>query len=426
MTLSTTSILSTGGNIARRLHDYETRPQQLHMAEAVERAIADESHLAVEAGTGVGKSFAYVVPAILSAASRRESEGVRKPLIVSTHTISLQEQLISRDIPFLNAVLPVEFSAVLVKGRGNYISVRRMKGAIDRSHSMFSRSEELEQLEHILRWSKLTTDGSRSDLKFRPLPQVWDEVFSDHGNCLGKKCPTYDECFYYKARRRIWNADLLVVNHALFFSDLALRREGANILPDYDVVILDEAHTVESVAGDHLGIAVSSGQLEYLFNRLYNDRMQRGLLVHHSLKEAQEIVTRLWHQQDDFFAALQTWQSQHCSSNGRVRRPPGISNPLSGSLKQLSAVISEFANSLKSEEETIELVSAAERCLNLAASIDSWLNQSMPNSVYWTEITGRQRQRTKLICCPIDVALLRDEIPEDATCSLFQSARYGM
>ena len=112
-------------------------------------------------------------------------------------------------------------------------------------------------------------------LPIRPLISVWDEVQSEHGNCLGRKCPTYNQCFYYQARRRVWNADIIVVNHALFFSDLALRREGASILPDYDVVILDEAHTVEQVASDHLGLAISNGQLDYLYNRLYNDRSQK-------------------------------------------------------------------------------------------------------------------------------------------------------
>ena len=113
---------------------------------------------------------------------------------------------------------------------------------------------------------------------------MWNEVQSEHGNCLGRRCPTYQNCFYYQARRRVWNADLLVVNHALFFSDLALRREGASLLPDYDVVVLDEAHTLEAVAGDHLGLSVSSGQLEFLFNKLYNDRTRRGLLLHHNLR----------------------------------------------------------------------------------------------------------------------------------------------
>src|SRR6185295_10606841 len=115
---------------------------------------------------------------------------------------------------------------------------------------------------------KETNDGSLADLEYKPLPQIWDEIESDSGNCLGRNCPTYKECFYYQARRRVQNAQILVVNHALFFSDLALRRQGASILPDYDTVIFDEAHNVEAVASDHLGVSISSGQVEYLLNKL--------------------------------------------------------------------------------------------------------------------------------------------------------------
>lgn len=409
MTLDTISILGDSGRIAARLKQYEHRPQQLEMAEAVEQAIADEKHLLVEAGTGVGKSFAYLVPAILAAVAPKQEGAKQKRLVISTHTISLQEQLISRDIPFLNAVLPVEFSAVLVKGRSNYLSLRRMHGAIERAGSIFSEPEELHQLQKVLSWSRKTTDGSLADLDFRPQSQVWDEVQSEHGNCLGRRCPTYEDCFYYKARRRIWNADLLVVNHALFFSDLALRREGASILPDYDIVILDEAHTLEAVAGDHLGIAVSSGQLEYLLGKLYNDRTNRGLLVHHRLNDCQRMVAELRHLQRTFFANLRDWQSSNGSPNGRVRTLPPIHNEISPALTELAAAISVFSRKLEKEEEQIELTALAGRCVTLADSLDSWMQQTQEDAVYWTEISGRNRRRTKLVCAPIEVGpVLRD------------------
>lgn len=301
MTLTTRSVLDVEGQISRRLPSYESRPEQVQMAEAVEAAIADKEHLIVEAGTGVGKSFAYLVPAILAAASSDRSKNERIRVVISTQTINLQEQLIGKDIPFLNAVLPVEFSAVLAKGRSNYMSLRRMNRAFDVSSTIFERNEEQQQIKDIRGWSEETNDGSRSDLPIRPLISVWDEVQSEHGNCLGRKCPTYNQCFYYQARRRVWNADIIVVNHALFFSDLALRREGASILPDYNVVILDEAHTVEQVAGDHLGLAISNGQLDYLYNRLYNDRAQKGLLVQYNLNDAQQLVSELRFRTSDFF-----------------------------------------------------------------------------------------------------------------------------
>src|SRR6516225_8317915 len=236
--MSNASILGPDGAIAKRLGNYEERPQQLQMAEAVADAIAGRHHLMVEAGTGVGKSFAYLVPAIQAAQADRE-----RRVVVSTHTIGLQEQLIRKDLPFLRDVLP-EIRAVLVKGRGNYVSLRRLRVAQQRAVSLLAEPSAVDQLTQIGRWSRQTTDGSRSDLSFAPAPAVWDLVESDSGNCLGRKCSDYDRCFYYKARRAMYGAQLLVVNHALFFSDLALRRTGAGLLPEYRVVIFDEAHTL--------------------------------------------------------------------------------------------------------------------------------------------------------------------------------------
>ena len=302
-TLYPDDVLGDGGLIANRMPGYESRPQQLEMAHAVAKAIATQQHLVVEAGTGVGKSFAYLVPAILAATQSRKPNGERRRIVISTHTIALQEQLIGKDIPFLNAILPVEFSAVLVKGRSNYISLRRMHGAMERAGSQFD-SEPMSQLRQIRKWADETGDGSLADLSFRPLTEVWEEVQSEHGNCLGKRCSTYNDCLYYRARRRVWNADILVVNHAMFFSDLALRREGASVLPDYDVAIFDEAHTVEEVAGAHLGISITNAQLVYNYNKLYNDRTQKGILLHHQLKEAQQLVLRLRYVTHDFFDSL--------------------------------------------------------------------------------------------------------------------------
>lgn len=415
--LNVRGVFDVSGRIAARHERYEERPEQLEMAEAVERAIADESHLLVEAGTGVGKSFAYLVPAILAATQKpRKKEGgkekeERTRIVVTTNTISLQEQLITRDIPFLNAVLPVEFSAVLVKGRGNYASLRRVKGALEKAPALFNHDEELTQLQQVVDWSRKTHDGSRADLGFRPNGNVWDEVASEHGNCLGRKCPTYNQCFYYRARRRVWNADLLVVNHALFFSDLAIRREGANILPDYDVVVFDEAHTMESVAADHLGISVSSGQVEYMLNRLYNDRTNRGLLIRHNLSDEQQLVAEIRFQQRDLFYALRTPLDSSGSVNGRVRAVPEVVNEVSPLLRRLATSISMYANSIEKDEERIELTAAAEKCQGQAIALDTWLNQSVEDAAYWIEIGGRQRQTTKLVSAPIDVGpVLREEL----------------
>ena len=339
--LDPVSILGPAGAIARRLPSYEHRSEQLAMADAVARAIEKPGHLIVEAGTGVGKSFAYLVPAIQATANPKMK------VVVSTHTIALQEQLLSKDIPFLRSVMPQEFSAVLVKGRSNYISLRRLQVAIQRQDSLFQRPEEMDQLATIRMWSRRTQDGSRSDLDFRPLPAVWEAIQSEDGNCMGKQCPNYQECFFYRARRRMRSANVLVVNHALLVTDLALRGEGFGLLPDYDVAIIDEAHTLESVAGEHLGMQLTNIGVDYTLARLYSERTHKGLLAIRRGDNSDKALDHAIHQAratraaaDDFFDRAADWfQRQPQAFNGRLRQPLGWSETLCEELRRLAAAI---------------------------------------------------------------------------------------
>ena len=409
--LSSADVLGPGGSIARRLPEYEQRPEQVAMAEAIEDAVCSGRHLVTEAGTGVGKSFAYLVPAILATRTKRTTKHRKNSIIVSTNTISLQEQLIARDIPFLQSVMPLEFSAVLVKGRGNYISLRRTERTFSRhtQHTMFENDAQT-QLRRIVEWSVETTDGSRAELPFRPLANVWDEVVSDHGDCMRKSCPHHNNCFYYRARNRVWNADLLVVNHALFFSDLALRREGASILPDYDTVIFDEAHTVENMAGSHMGLSVSEGQFMYLLNRLFNQKTQRGLLSVHRLTAAQERVASIRGACREFFPDVDEWCRRFGQPNGRVREPVEVMNTVSPGLRNLAAHLETEAGRMAREDDRVEVSAAADRCQILADSLDSWCNQKETGFVYWLEKNGAKHLIT-LNSAPVEVGpLLREHL----------------
>ncbi len=453
--LSPLEILGPAGRIAKRLKDYEHRREQLAMAEAVADAIRRPGHLIVEAGTGVGKSFAYLTPAILAAAATQkplpavapdepapklplpvvaaDEPPPKKPppvvapdepntpqdskaspdrVVISTHTISLQEQLIGKDIPFLNSVIPLEFTAVLVKGRRNYISLRRLDNAMERAGSLFSSEEEFKQLRLIREWAKQTTDGSLADLDFRPRGDVWDEVASDHGNCMGRKCPRYKECFYYRARRRVSHAQILIVNHALFFSDLALRRQQASILPDYNAVIFDEAHTLEAVAGEHLGLKVTSGQVDYILRKLYNDRTNRGLLVHKKMREAEQQVADCRDRADALFDSVDQWLEDHSGGNGRVREPKIVPNPLSEGLDKLGKTVRRAGEKLESDEQRQDFIAAANRLEALSLEIEDWRCQQTPDSVYWAEQKlGRHRRRVTLAAAPIDVGpVLREQL----------------
>ena len=254
---STAAVLGPGGSFAHSDSRFESRPQQVAMAEAVADALKKGRKLVVEAGTGVGKSYAYLVPAIQAVAAMKDFR-----VVVSTHTIGLQDQLVKKDIPFLQKVMAEEFRPVLVKGRGNYLSRRRLRVAQQRMGTLFTDPLAAQQLIQIGRWARMSIEGSRLDLALQPLPGVWDLVESESGNCLARACPNHAECFYFKARRAAFAANLLVVNHALFFSDLALRRVGGGVLPEYHAVIFDEAHTLEDVAADHLGLSVTQGSVE--------------------------------------------------------------------------------------------------------------------------------------------------------------------
>jgi ATP-dependent DNA helicase DinG len=404
--------LGPGGPVAQRYPGFEARPQQVEMAEAVAGALAGGQKLLVEAGTGVGKSFAYLVPAVLAVAEKKDFR-----VVVSTHTIGLQEQLIRKDIPFLQAALPHDFRPVLVKGRGNYLSLRRLRTAQQRMGSLVADPTGLQQLVQVGRWSRQTIEGSRSDLPFQPSPAVWDLVESDSGNCLGKKCEHKDACFYFKARKEAFAGNLLVVNHALFFSDLAVRRDGGKILPDYQAVIFDEAHTLEDVAADHLGLSVSQGGVEYLLNQILAPRTNKGVLAAHGDGESFAKVEAARQAAERFFASVHHWHAGQSRGTGRVRQPGVVADVLSEELDKLASCLLLIAKTLTKDEEKIELTSRAERLAGVAGSVRQWLAQALDGQVYWVEVRqGGRGPRIALASAPIEVGpalkeQLYDKVP---------------
>jgi ATP-dependent DNA helicase DinG len=417
--ISPADILGPKGRIAKRLANYEHRGEQLAMADAVAEAIEKKHHLVVEAGTGVGKSFAYLVPAILATAEKAkeakakgDKETPPPRVVISTHTISLQEQLLTKDIPLLRSVMPVEFTAVLAKGRRNYISLRRMKNAMGRAAALFSEEEDYEQLRQINAWSQDTSDGSLADLSFKPSPAVWEEVASDHANCMGRKCPHHADCFYYAARRRMSRAQIVVVNHALYFTDLVLRMEGAAMLPRHDIVIFDEAHTLEAVAGDHLGLRLTNGQVEFTLRRLFNDRANKGLLVRPGGNDAQRQVLDCYFRAEQFFEDIGRWLADQPGANGRVRQPLVVENRLSEGLIKLSQLVRQLAKSIDKDEERQDFTSAAARLDGMAKGFEDWNTQAMAEAVYWVEaVKGRRAQRISLAATPVDIGpILREHL----------------
>jgi ATP-dependent DNA helicase DinG len=461
-------ILSAEGPIAAALAErglsFEPRPEQIEMARAVVLAMetAGGSHLLVEAGTGVGKSFAYLVPAILRCCL------LGQRVVVATNTIALQEQLVEKDIPLLQhaleqaGVIPrgprdlgeleddderptaaasppgarptFALRPVLVKGRGNYVSIRRLAQASKRQDRLFGDPGARRTLHVIEDWAYTTTDGTLSTLPPLERMGVWDKVQSDSGNCMGRHCPEYRKCFYQGARRRMEQGNLLICNHALFFSDLALRAKDAGFLPAYQHVILDEAHNVEDVAAEHFGISLSEGRVMHLLTTLYQTRTGKGYLPQlqaiigdaGTVDIAVRLVLAAENAARSFFENLVRFQRSSAGRGGRIREPGVVENTLSPAMKELVLRLKSIRERLTPEPGTppspdrYELNAYIQRAAAIADDAEALINQSLEGCAYWVEVTGGDDEsgggrgrmlRVTLACSPIEVGpILREKL----------------
>ena len=408
------------GGLLSAANNYEFRPQQLLMAQRVAETLARGGHLVSEAGTGTGKSLAYLVPSVLAA-----MEGGRKA-IVSTHTINLQEQLLYKDLPLVAKLLPVEFDAALLKGRQNYLCPRRLHKALENRTELFTTTEAVE-LERILDWSRRTRDGSLADLDPLPDPAVWNLVCSEAGICTQRSCGgDGPRCFYQQARRRVDSANIVVLNHSLLFILLGGRdpqsEDGPGYLYPNDFLVIDEAHTIENVAAKHLGIRLSQYELRYLLQRLWNPRTKKGLLAALKSKPGAAVVTSALDEGERFFAALTNKCNFTKGKEVRVRGPLELPMDLMRRLQELRQVIKD-ASSDAAEEMRAE---AGEASLRLQAFVDGlpvFADQQAEDSVYWASLTGRRDQFTTAYVTPVDLAgELRQLLFRDETTAVLTSA----
>lgn len=403
--------------------EFEIRPEQVEMARAVSEAMASKSRLMVEAGTGVGKSFAYLVPAIMRCLAHGEV------VVVATHTIALQEQLVKRDIPLLAATISQaggvdgwsgELRPALVKGRGNYLSIRRLELASKRQDRLFSEPASLASLHVIEDWAYSTTDGSLATLPRLERPAVWEYAQSDAENCMGRNCPHYKRCFYQRSRRQAEAANLLICNHAIFFADLALRAGGAKMLPDYQHVILDEAHNVEDVASDHFGLSLTQGRVEFLLRQLFDMRRRKGYLDHlrvlgvdiQAVDAAINATVAAMRAASEFFDAWTALVESGEIGSGRVRFASMVENELTAALTDLSLRLKAVRDVVKDEAEKFDLTMYAKRAADMAATAAAFVDQSLSASVYWVEMQGdRSRPRVELRSAPVEVGpMLREHL----------------
>jgi ATP-dependent DNA helicase DinG len=408
------AIFSKDGLLSKA-KNFEFRPQQQEMAVAVAKALEEERHLVVEAGTGVGKSLAYLAPAILFALEQH------KKAIVSTHTINLQEQLLYKDIPILKKILPVEFDAALMKGRQNYLCPRRLERALQQANELFTGPEQNE-LTTLAEWAGTTRDGSLSDLSVEPDPKVWTQVCSEPHICTGKSCGQQSNCFYQQARKRLLSSDMIVINHTLLFMllgspDTQEDRESGYLFPN-DFIIFDEAHTVEQVASRQIGIGISQYGLRSTIQRLYNARTRKGLFTVMRDAAGVRLAADLVDEVDRFFAAIESSCDFRKGREFRVRAPELVPDTITGHLTVLQARIAEVARRADDEFLKAELQELGRRIRDARDGIAIFLEQSAREHVYWIERTGKTAQFLSLNAAPIDIApvLRRMIFREDCSC----------
>jgi len=381
--------------------NFEFRPQQQEMAAAVASALEQERHLVIEAGTGVGKSLAYLAPAILMAIEQH------KKAIISTHTINLQEQLLHKDIPILKKILPVEFNAALIKGRQNYLCPRRLERALQQVNELFTGPEQNE-LKRLAEWARTTRDGSLSDLSIEPDPKVWIQVCSEAHICTQKTCGQDPRCFYQQARKRLLAADVLVVNHTLLFimlisPEIQEERESGFIFPN-DFLILDEAHTVEQVASRQIGIGISQYGLRSTIQRLYNARTRKGLFTVMRDAVGVKLAAELVDDAEKFFAAVESKCDFKKGREFRVHEADLVPDTITGRLTNLQTRIAEAVKRTDDEFLKAELQEYGRRIRAAREDIAAFLEQSAGEHVYWVERTGKAAQFLTLNAAPIDMA----------------------
>ncbi|RXK56295.1 ATP-dependent DNA helicase [Oleiharenicola lentus] len=390
----------------------EHRPEQEQMARAVAGAFTDDTPLLFEAGTGVGKSLAYLIPGLIHAVDQS------RKLIVSTHTISLQEQIEQKDLPLCRRIFKTApagapyagFRSAVLVGKSNYLCPTRLSHALADRASLFA-DADYEELQRIASWAETTVTGLRHELKPPPRPEVWEAVNADSSACSRKHCDC-EKCHYQRARARLRQAHVIIVNHALLFALInaggaqaqGAQREARGVLFPDDFLVLDEAHTVPEVATDNFGLSLSSYGVDRALKHLFNPKTKRGVLRKLGGPEAQQLVVDALDAAKQFFDFL---AARVLDQRAIVRiREAGVAEPvLQGPLGALERVLAKLADKAAPDSrESEELLEQKQRIKGLQAGLMEWLTLGDKGHVYWTERSGRKQTIVTLRSAPIDVA----------------------
>ena len=400
-------IFGASGLISKYHKEYEHRAGQIKMAEAVLRAFEEKKHLIVEAGTGTGKTLAYLVPAIAAALAKN------KRVIISTGTKNLQEQLMEKDIPFLQKILPKKFTAAYMKGRSNYACLYRIQKA--ESQPILEGLDEMDHFDEVRHWSRESETGDRAELTNLPENiSFWSRINAKSETCIGQKCPNFEPCYITKMRERAEDADIVIVNHHLFFADLNVRgNQYGKVLPDYGAVIFDEAHLIEDIAADYFGFQVSSFQIDELVRDADSLPITDAVVTRELTKLAAKIIglaDQFWIRftqtrggQDGRFPLLAGAFAQKDRRGDVQPTPLGEAFfALDSSLERLETAVDVYAEKMPEAESLLRRVRQTRFDLEFICS------QAEKNYVYWLEKRGRGMF---LRASPIDVStLLQDKL----------------
>ncbi len=410
----------------------EHRPQQEKMARATAAAMKADESLLFEAGTGVGKSLAYLLPGIIHAMDQS------RQMIVSTHTIALQEQLDQKDLPLCRRVFSsneetkpyAAFKSAVLVGKGNYLCTTRLATALRDKHELFATPEH-EELQRIAAWAETTAEGLRHELNPAPSHEVWEMVSADSSGCARKYCDP-EKCPYQRARARIRSAHVIIVNHSLLFAHInaggAAEKGGSRgvLFPD-DFVVLDEAHTVPEVATDHCGLRLSSYGTDRMLKYLYNPKTKRGLLQKHGDAVDKQLVVDALEAAHQFFAFI---DERLLSKQAIVRvRSEGFAEPwLDAPLGAIHKAVRTRADKMDEGRERDELLEQAGKLKTYQTSLRQFLAVAdAEKTVYWVERSGKRQTIVTLRTAPIDIApFIRDELLRRETSVLFTSATLAM
>jgi ATP-dependent DNA helicase DinG len=395
------------------------------MAERVAEIIEDQRHLVVEAGTGTGKSLAYLVPAAYAA------QELGKKAIISTYTIHLQEQLFGKDVPIVQSLVPFEFTAALLKGRQNYLCPHRLKKAQQHQGDLFA-AGQAEQLKGLLDWAGRTKDGTLSDIDFQVDAAVWAQVCSEAFACTPRHCGGPTGCFYQMARTKVLDANVVILNHALLFGLLAGAEESEEgpsegyLFPN-DFLVLDEAHEVEDVAAKALGLEVRLGSLRFLLQRLVHPRTKKGVLTRIGDGNAVKSTLGVLGILEGAFEEILESAGLGASGQKRVRQPLGVKSELGPRLMDVRAQLLKLAEDAGDGEERNELRDHASRLEGSAFGLGEFLKMSREGHAYWVERRlpdeGKvHRGEMSLHASPVEVAEKLSELVFRPDCTTIMTS----